>query len=212
MHRFLTSSRQILPHLLPLSLRSQLSSSSSVSSIATRAFSSPSANSGSAAPQPVSPVDEYRHDRSQTEKEEERELHLLYDAVLDEVPKYGWTDRAISAAVTNLDWSPAATRMIRRGPVQVVEEFVRRCNVKLAERLTYENVKDAAAAGGSDPVGRSTFAMRERLEMLEPYHHNWANALALQVRPRNSQRALMTSALMVDEIAHYAGYRSTDVS
>lgn len=139
------------------------------------------------------------------------ELTILYDAVLLKVPSSGWTDQAIEAAVGELGWSPAAKRMIARGPVQVAEQFVNRCNVRLAKRLSTEDEKDAAAAGGSDSVGRATFAIRERLEMIEPYHHNWARALALQALPQNSPRAVKNSALLIDEIAHYAGYRNPDV-
>ena len=142
----------------------------------------------------------------------DEELKVLYDATLLQVQEHGWTDRAIEAAVAELGWSPAAKRMISRGPAEVVEEFVARCNKELAETLAMENEKDAAAAGGSEPVGRATYAMRTRLEKLEPYHHNWARALALQALPQNSPRAFRSTALLVDEFAHYAGYRSTDVS
>lgn len=161
---------------------------------------------------PISPEAQDVDGESHFTKDEEAELAMLYDAVLKQVPIRGWTDQAISAAVSDLGWSPAASQMISRGPIEVVEEFVKRCNVKLAKRLSHEDEKDAAAAGGADPVGRATFAVRERLEMIEPYHHNWANALALQLLPQNSRKALKSSALLMDEIAHYAGYRTPDVS
>ncbi|KAI0561996.1 Ubiquinone biosynthesis protein COQ9 [Gracilaria domingensis] len=156
-------------------------------------------------------VDHEANDDQKTNNEDE-ELIILFDAVLKQVPSHGWTDRSIAAAVEGLGWSPASTQMIPRGPIQVVEEFVKRSNVNLAKRLAQEDEKDAAAAGGRDPVGRATFAIRERLEMIEPHHHNWANALALQIHPQNSRKALKSSALLMDEIAHYAGYRDADVS
>lgn len=149
------------------------------------------------------------NDTSNTQPDE---LTLLYDATLQKVITHGWTNASIEAAVSDLGWSPASKRMIARGPVQVAEHFVMRCNTSLAEKLALENEKDAAAAGGSGPVGRATFAIRERLEMIEPYSHNWSSALALQAMPQNAPRAVKASALLVDEIAHYAGYRSPDVS
>ncbi|CAN8065405.1 unnamed protein product [Agarophyton chilense] len=150
--------------------------------------------------------------KNQNNKKEEEELTVLYDNVLKQVSTHGWTDRAIAAAVTDLGWSPAAAQMIPRGPIQAVEQFVKRSNIQLAKRLSQEDEKDAAAAGGTDPVGRATFAIRERLEMIEPYHHNWASALALQILPQNSRKALKSSALLMDEIAHYAGYRDANFS
>lgn len=139
------------------------------------------------------------------------ELSVLYDAVLAQVPQHGWTDHAISAAVTELGWSPAAKRMIARGPVQVAEQFGIRCNRRLADRLEVETKKGPAAAGGTDPVGRATFAIRDRLEMIEPYHATWRQALALQAAPRNVQKSLYNSSLLADEIAHYSGYTTPDV-
>jgi len=53
-------------------------------------------------------------------EDEKDELTLLFDTVLTKVPDHGWTDRAISEAVSDLGWSPAAKRMITRGPVKFV--------------------------------------------------------------------------------------------
>lgn len=135
------------------------------------------------------------------------ELDLLYDAVLLQVPAHGWTDAAIRAAVQELGWSVASGRMISRGPVQVVEEFVRRCNERLAVKLH----EDGETDGRDSPVEKATYAIRERIEMVEPYHDSWAKALAMQALPQNSQKAIRTSAMLIDEIAHFSGYRKPDV-
>lgn len=47
--------------------------------------------------------------------------------------------------------------------------------------------------------------------MVEPFHAQWPAALKLRALPRNSRKALRDSALLADEIAHYAGFTSPDV-
>lgn len=138
------------------------------------------------------------------------ELNQLYDAVLAQVPKHGWTDESISEAVKGLGWSIASTRMIQRGPVQVVEEFVNRCNKRLAVQLA-ERSGDTESSDREPSVDKAVYAIRERISMIEPFHDSWARALALQALPQNSPRALRASAMMVDEVAHYSGYREPNV-
>lgn len=143
----------------------------------------------------------------ESSEEPKAEVDLLYDAVLLQVPAHGWTDAAIRAAVQELGWSIASARMISRGPVQVVEEFVRRCNEQLAVKLAEDSEKDDR----DSPVERATYAIKERIEMIEPYHDSWAKALAMQALPKNSQKAIRSSAMLVDEIAHFSGYQKPDV-
>lgn len=143
------------------------------------------------------------------------EIALLYDAVLSKVPEHGWSDLSVSEAVRELGWSPAARGMLPRGPVQVAEEFVLRCNRDMATKLAaMKEMEEAEGAGDSndgDMLRRAGSAIEARIRMIEPYHASWAQALALQALPQNASSALRSSALMVDEIAHYTGYRSPDV-
>lgn len=173
------------------------------------------------------PSQTYRHcstippkDSNQAKKQLDREdvedpkdeLTLLYDAVFLQVPKHGWTDTAISEAVKELGWSIAATRMIARGPVQVAEEFVTRCNKRLAVQLNESADKEEHGESDGASVTKAIYAIRERINMIEPFHSSWSKALALQAIPRNSPKALRSSALMIDEIAHFSGYRQPNVS
>jgi COQ9 len=70
-------------------------------------------------------------------------------------------------------------------------------------------------AGGRSRDGRAhraAYAIRARIEMLAPWKSNWAQALALQALPQNAPHALRASAALADEVAHYAGHRTPDVS
>lgn len=136
------------------------------------------------------------------------DVETLITASLKQVPHYGWTRRSIDEAVSALGWSPAAGGMLSRGPVQLAEAFVNRCNVRLAKELADEHV-----AYSKEPLDeRLKFAIKRRISMLEPFHYNWRHALALQALPRNAPHALRQSALMVDEIAHFGGLRTPQVS
>lgn len=135
------------------------------------------------------------------------ELTLLYDAVLLQVPHHGWTSQAIAQAIRNLGWSSASRAMLPRGPVQVVEEFIRRCDISFARQLARDDHPPTQAPS----IDRAEFAIRTRLEMVEPFHAQWPPALKLRALPRNSRRALRDSALLADEIAHYAGFTRPDV-
>lgn len=135
------------------------------------------------------------------------ELTILFDAILLQVPHHGWTPHAIDQAIRTLGWSPASRAMLPRGPVQVVEEFVRRCDTALARQ--FADTKHSAPEIPS--VDRAEFAIRTRLEMIEPFHARWPAALKLRALPRNSRKALRDSALLADEIADYAGFTRPDV-
>lgn len=140
------------------------------------------------------------------------ELTQLYDVVLSQVPKHGWTDTAIAEAVKELGWSIAATRMIARGPVQVAEEFVRRCNKRLALELNEKVGKEGPLETDGADYTKAVYAIRERINMVEPFHKSWSRALALQALPQNVPIAVRSSAMLVDEVAHFAGYRQPNVS
>lgn len=124
------------------------------------------------------------------------ELETLVTASLREVISKGWTDEAIRAATETLGWSPAAAGMLRGGSGELATRFVARSNVALAREL---------AVGKENDADRVVTAVRTRLEMVAPYKHNWASAMALMSRPTHVREAVRQSALLADEIAHYAG-------
>jgi ubiquinone biosynthesis protein COQ9 len=151
---------------------------------------------------------------------------VLVEAVLRAVPVHGWTDRAVSAAVSELGWSPAAKGLLPRGPVTAVDALVARLNRDLALHLR-EDLNDTSGvdrSGPDDPARaypasrgiprsqRAAYAIRTRIEMVQPWKPSWPQALALQALPQNAAHAVQASAALADEIAYYAGYRAADVS
>ncbi|CDF77465.1 unnamed protein product [Chondrus crispus] len=128
----------------------------------------------------------------------------LYATVLSEVPTHGFTPQAITAAVHALGWSPAAARMFPRGPLDVVDRLVATSNRTLAAVLAEKEMSD-------DPVERFAFAARTRLQMMDKFHPHWSKALALHHSPTNAGNAARQAAMLVDEMAHFAGYSNPDV-
>jgi len=55
-------------------------------------------------------------------------------------------------------------------------------------------------------------AFRLRLEMLIPYISAWSQAMGVGARPANLHTTLETIAVMIDEIWHICGDKSTDIS
>ena len=130
------------------------------------------------------------------------EVEALVTASLAEVQKLGWTNASIHSATATLGMSPAAVRMIPGGASELALRFVTRCNATLASDLASSEPFD------SKPASLVATAIQKRLELITPYHHNWGSALKLIASSRStSAGAARQSALLADEIAHYAGYR-----
>lgn len=130
---------------------------------------------------------------------------MLLNAMLPHVPQLGWSDAAISAAVRDLGWSPAAKGLLSHGPASAVLTLVSRFNRTLAVELASE------PGVLVERPNRAAHAIRTRIEMATPYHHTWPQALGLLSLPHILPSSVRASACLADEIAHFAGYRTTDV-
>jgi rpsU-divergently transcribed protein len=163
---------------------------------------------------------------SERESSPSSDTDVLVEAVLRAVPVHGWTNRAVSAAVSELGWSPAAAGLLPRGPATAVDALIGRLNRELALHLREDPVDVHAGkrSGPDEPKStyppsqgaqrsrRAVYAIRTRMEMVQPWKSSWPQALALQALPQNAAHAVQASAALADEIAHYAGYRAADVS
>lgn len=133
------------------------------------------------------------------------EVDMLLDAMVRHVPLLGWSDAAISAALNDLGWSPAAKGLLQHGPASAVLALTGRFNRVLAEDLhTRLQVEETRPE-------RAEYAIKTRIQMATPYHHTWPQALGLLGSPQILPRYLKSSAMLADEFAHYAGYKTTDV-
>lgn len=164
------------------------------------------------------------------------DLDALVTASLRQVPALGWTGASIRAAVAELGWSPAAAGMLPGGGGELALRFVTRSNEQLADDLAPlesatspsppEPSTDASTGGDAErskmpgastgpPAGdrpaRLQHAVRARLGMVAPYHHNWGAGLLQLARPPHTGGAARQAAVLADEIAHFAGYDDPQV-
>ncbi len=166
------------------------------------------------------------------------DVEALVTESLRQAALRGWNDAAIRAAVAELGWSTAAAGMIPGGAGDLALRFVHRCNVELARDLASPTADTTDSPMPSDPPAtpsartapaapatsatpaasipdgraeRLQHAMRKRLEMVAPYHHNWGSALAQLTRPAHVRGAALQTALLADELAYFAGYHEPQV-
>lgn len=147
--------------------------------------------------------DNQHEEKARYQGDREPEVEMLVSESLVHVRTLGWTDAAIRAAATTLEMSPAASRMIPGGASELALRFVTRCNANFAADLASSRPTD------SKPAILVSTAVQKRLELISPYHHNWSSALKLMGSSRlTALEVARQSALLADEIAHYAGYRN----
>eukprot|EP00455_Lapot_gusevi_P039925 TRINITY_DN4493_c0_g1_i1.p1 TRINITY_DN4493_c0_g1~~TRINITY_DN4493_c0_g1_i1.p1 ORF type:complete len:284 (+),score=59.91 TRINITY_DN4493_c0_g1_i1:40-891(+) len=130
----------------------------------------------------------------------------ILEASLKHVHTYGWTVNAIAAGAQELGYSSVSHGMFPRGAIELVEYFIGKCNTELPTKLAQMPLQEM----------RTTKKVREgiktRLEMQIPYISTWHQAMALGALPQNVCNTTTNIALMVDDIWHYAGDKSTDLN
>ncbi|KAL2621108.1 hypothetical protein R1flu_001313 [Riccia fluitans] len=128
-------------------------------------------------------------------------------AALEHVPKLGWTEAAMSAGARDVGLSPAIVGAFPRKEAALVEFFMDECALALAEELE-DREEELAKMVLKDRVAEIVWT---RLQMQIPYLSKWAQALSIQANPLNAPSSLKQRALLVDDIWHAAGDRSTDM-
>jgi ubiquinone biosynthesis protein COQ9 len=89
----------------------------------------------------------------------------------------------------------------------LVQFFMDDCNHKLQEQLEGKE-KELSNMLLADRIAS---IVRMRLEMNVPVITKWASALSIQANPLNAATALKQRALLIDDIWHAAGDRSSDM-
>ncbi|OCT84701.1 hypothetical protein XELAEV_18022857mg [Xenopus laevis] len=146
------------------------------------------------------------------ESEEQLQQQIL-SAALQFVPDFGWSADAIAEGAKSLDMSAAAAGMFEDGGSELILHFVTQCNLQLTELL--EKEQKLVQLGTSEKKPTAQFlrdAVEARLRMHIPYIEHWPQALGMLLLPRNIPSSLKLLTAMVDDIWHYAGDQSTDVS
>ncbi|XP_068116926.1 ubiquinone biosynthesis protein COQ9, mitochondrial [Hyperolius riggenbachi] len=146
------------------------------------------------------------------ESEEQLQQRIL-SAALEFVPEHGWSSDAIAAGAKSLDLSVAAAGLFESGGSELALHFVSQCNAKLSQLLEEEN--KLVQLGNAEKKETADFlrdALEARLRMLIPYIGHWPQAIGILLLPQNIPTSLKLLTSLVDDIWHYAGDQSTDVS
>lgn len=138
------------------------------------------------------------------------EATTVLEAALVHVPKHGWSVGAIREGAASLSLSPAIAASFKRGEVELVEYFVRKCNAALAKQLDAE--RETVLASMGDTEARLAYALNERLKMVQPFARSWPQALKVQAHPRNFPESVRNLAELADEVWHACGDDATDLS
>ncbi|KAM5125123.1 ubiquinone biosynthesis protein COQ9, mitochondrial [Mantella aurantiaca] len=153
-----------------------------------------------------------RFSDQEDENEEEMRYRILRSAV-SFVPQYGWSQEAIAQGAKALELSVAVAGMFPDGDADLVLHFVSESNKRLTQQLEAELRRVQVGDAEKKPVEEFLMvAMETRLRMIIPYIGQWPQALGILLLPWNLPSGLNLLSLLMDEICHYAGDQSTDVS
>ncbi|XP_070469805.1 ubiquinone biosynthesis protein COQ9, mitochondrial [Equus przewalskii] len=173
---------------------------------------------GSEEPSPDSSRSPPRYTDQGGEEEEDYESeeqlqHRILTAALEFVPAHGWTAEAIAEGAQSLGLSSAAANMFGSDGSELILHFVTQCNARLTRVLEEEQKLvqlGQAEKRKTDQLLRH--AVETRLRMLIPYIEHWPRALGILMLPHNILPSLNLLTSMVDDMWHYAGDQSTDLS
>ncbi|XP_024541711.1 ubiquinone biosynthesis protein COQ9, mitochondrial [Selaginella moellendorffii] len=144
--------------------------------------------------------------KKQKEKEEDDEKRRVLNAALTYVPTLGWTEAAIAAGARDVNLSPAILGAFHRKEAALVEYFMDESLDELTDAVE-EQSEELEKLVLHERLAK---VMRIRLEMQAPYISKWAQALSIQANPINLPVAMKQRAVLMDEIWHSVGDRSTD--
>lgn len=145
--------------------------------------------------------------KSAHEEEIVDEKTLVLHAAMAHVRRLGWMEAALVAGARDVGLSPSIVGSFQHKDAALVEFFMDDCNHKLQEQLERKE-KELSNMLLADRIAS---IVRMRLEMNVPVITKWASALSIQANPLNAATALKQRALLVDDIWHAAGDRSSDM-
>jgi ubiquinone biosynthesis protein COQ9 len=134
-----------------------------------------------------------------------RRLQILLHAIQDTVATHGFTEQALLTAADAQNISREQVGLVfPRGPVELAEFFVKRCNQRLENDLS--NAEFSQIKGTTAKV---RVACQTRLKMLEPVLQHWQQALALMALPQNLSYSVPLLAQLADSIWFMCGDRTS---
>lgn len=156
-----------------------------------------------------------------TEQKEGQECHeededvieiknKILEASLAFVESKGWSRDAIVKGSEQAGFPGTVSGMFPRGGIELVDYFYLKCNQELVTKMREKAGVDSKTAG--DPTFFATWALKERLTMIQPLIKTWPQAIGVMTLPQNVPTSLANMLTLVDDICFYAGDRSINVS
>ncbi|KAM9301963.1 ubiquinone biosynthesis protein COQ9, mitochondrial [Gastrophryne carolinensis] len=152
-------------------------------------------------------------DESEGYESEEQLQQRILAAALAFVPELGWSAEAIAEGAKSLELSVAAAGMFQSSGSELVLHFISQSNAKLTHMMEEEHKR--VQLGHAEKKATADFlqeVLEARLRMIAPVIGQWPQALGILLLPQNIPTSLKLLTAMVDDIWHYAGDQSTDVS
>lgn len=128
-------------------------------------------------------------------------------AAMTHVSKLGWTEAALVEGAKDARLSPAIVGAFPRKEAALVEFFMEECNRHLEDEAEARE-KELSSMLLAERIAQ---IVRLRLQMQIPFLSKWPQALSIQAHPMNAATALTQRAVLIDDIWHAAGDRSTDM-
>ncbi|KAI8906325.1 COQ9-domain-containing protein [Gorgonomyces haynaldii] len=115
------------------------------------------------------------------------------------VPEHGFTKQALLKASDELGYTPVTHGIFPRGPIELVEYFVETSTMNL------RNTIDKTAFDKLGMTGRIRMLCLSRLEMTQPFVHQWPDAARMMLLPQNAPHTVEQLQRLVDEMWFLAG-------
>lgn len=134
----------------------------------------------------------------------------VLDASLAFVESTGWTRATIVKGAEQAGYPGTVQGMFPRGGIELIDYYYLKSNKELVEEMKERVGENSEKVG--DPKEFVCWALKQRLEKLEPHIKSWPQALAMMTLPPNVPKSLANMLTLVDDICYYSGDRSVDVS
>mmetsp|Transcript_1874 Transcript_1874/g.6330 ORF Transcript_1874/g.6330 Transcript_1874/m.6330 type:complete len:288 (-) Transcript_1874:29-892(-) len=132
----------------------------------------------------------------------------LLRASMTHVGKLGFTMEAIHAAGRELGFSSAVANVFERKEAELIEHFLEDCRSKMNQELE-ERSEEIASMKIREKIAT---AVRVRLKLMAPHVEAWPRAVYVMSQPPNVASSLYHLHLLVDDMWHVAGDKSTDLN
>lgn len=157
-------------------------------------------------------VEEDNEEEQKEEKEDPEVTEIktkILDAALTFVPTLGWKKETIIKGAEQVGYPGTVHGLFPRGGVELINYFYLKCNKELIEQML-AHVGDCEKV--ENPKEFVCWAIKQRLQMIEPLISQWPQALGILTLPPNVPSAIANHLTLVDDICYYSGDRSVDVS